>query len=115
MAYDEAIAERIRTVLANEPDLFEEKRMFGGLGFLTEGRMALAAGGGGGVLLRIDPDLRESLVDGVSVRPMVMKGREMAGWLDVRPEAVATDADLARFVDVALTFTRLLPPKRPGG
>lgn len=111
MPYDEQIAARLRARLADEPEPFEEKRMFGGLGFLTEGRMALAAGGGGGVLVRIDPERRDDLIDGERVRPMVMQGREMAGWLDVRPEAVETDADLDRLVREALDFTRTLPPK----
>lgn len=109
--YDPAIADRLRAVLADEPEAFEEKRMFGGLAFLTEGRMAVAAGSHGGVLLRVDPQVREGLLDGDRVRPMVMQGRELAGWLDVRPEAVATDADLTRLVAVALEFTRTLPPR----
>jgi hypothetical protein len=39
MAYDEAVAQRTRAVLANVPGL-TEKKMFGGIAFLVQGNMA---------------------------------------------------------------------------
>jgi hypothetical protein len=47
MAYDEALAARIRELVAGEPGL-DEKKMFGGLGFMVGGNMAVAASGQGG-------------------------------------------------------------------
>ena len=44
MAYDEVLAERAREALAAEPDVTERK-MFGGLGFMLGGNMAVAASG----------------------------------------------------------------------
>jgi hypothetical protein len=44
MAYDEALAERIRELVAGEHEL-TEKQMFGGLAFLIGGNMAVAASG----------------------------------------------------------------------
>lgn len=44
MAYDEELAERIRELVAGEPNL-TEKKMFGGLAFLIGGNMAIAASG----------------------------------------------------------------------
>jgi hypothetical protein len=41
MAYDEALAEHVRALLAGEPDV-TEKRMFGGLAFLIGGNMAVS-------------------------------------------------------------------------
>ena len=54
MAYDEELADRIRELIADEPDL-TEKKMFGGLAFLIGGNMAVAASGEGGLLVRVDP------------------------------------------------------------
>jgi hypothetical protein len=54
VAYDEALADRIRELLGGEAEL-TEKKMFGGLAFLIRGKMAVAASGQGGVLIRIDP------------------------------------------------------------
>ena len=49
MAYDEDVAARIRALLAGEPGLTEQ-RMFGGLGFLVNGNMAVAASSKGCLL-----------------------------------------------------------------
>lgn len=46
MAYDEGLARRIREVTEGEPDLTEQ-RMFGGLAFLVDGKLAVSASGQG--------------------------------------------------------------------
>ena len=98
MAYDEELAERIREVLAVETGLTERK-MFGGIGFMINGNMAAAAGSKGGLMLRIDPARADELVDDVHVRRQVMRGKPMDGWLDVDAEAIATDEQLAYWVE----------------
>ncbi len=109
MAYDEHLADRLRAALAGRSEV-TEKRMFGGLAFLLAGRMAVAAGSGGGLLLRCDPaDTAEhSTRDGVD--PFVMKGKPMSGWLYVTPEAVADDDALAAWVEVGASYAATLPP-----
>jgi len=111
MAYDEELAERVRAVVGSEPGL-EEKKMFGGLGFIVDGHMAVAASGQGGLMVRVDPDAGEELVDGVDVVPMEMRGRAMTGWLRVTTSAVATDDALRTWVDRGVAYVRTLPPKR---
>ena len=54
MAYDEELADRIRELLAGERGV-TEKRMFGGLAFLVDGKLAIAASGQGGVLAASTP------------------------------------------------------------
>lgn len=110
MAYDEDLADRIREIVGAEDGL-SEKKMFGGLAFLVNGNMAVAASGQGGLLLRVDPALSDEYVDGRSVDRMVMRGREMDGWLRVGDEAVEKDADLARWVGIGISYARSLPPK----
>ena len=110
MAYDEHLADRIREAVDGEPGL-SEKRMFGGLAFLVHGNMAVAASSQGGVLLRVDPARSAALLEHDHVEPMVMRGRAMDGWLHLGPQAVKTDADLRRWVDVGVDFARSLPPK----
>ena len=111
MAYDEALAGRIRALLASEPAVVEQK-MFGGLAFLVHGNMAIAASGQGGILVRVDPAESEELVASSPATPMVMRGREMAGWLRVDAADVAGDADLARWAERGTAYARSLPPKR---
>ena len=110
MAYDEELAERLRAVLAREKGL-TEKRMFGGLAFLLGGHMAVAASGKGGLLLRCDPAVTETLVTEPGAGRFVMRGKEMDGWLYVATEAVEDDAALQRWVSHGVDYVRGLPPK----
>ena len=95
MAYDEALADRIRDLLADVPDL-TEKKMFGGLAFLVGGHMAVTASGRGGLMVRCAPeDTAAHLAAGAT--PFEMRGKPMDGWLRVPAESVADDASLARW------------------
>lgn len=108
MAYDEGLAERIRQVLDGEPGV-SEKKMFGGLAFLVDSHMAVAAGEDGALMFRRDPG-REDPV-GEHIRPQVMGERVMSGWLHVDAEGVASDEALREIVDRGVSFARTLPPK----
>jgi TfoX/Sxy family transcriptional regulator of competence genes len=110
MAYDEELAERIRTRLGDRADL-TEKKMFGGLAFLVGGNMAIAASGQGGILVRVDPEESDELVEATAAEPMEMRGREMAGWLRVDAADVADDGALAEWVDRGAGYAGSLPPK----
>jgi TfoX/Sxy family transcriptional regulator of competence genes len=110
MAYDEELADRIRELVAGEPDLTEMK-MFGGLAFLIGGNMSVAASGQGGLLLRVDPEQTEGLASEPHAEPFVMRGRPMAGWLRVDAEGARTDEQLRRWVAIGVTYARSLPPK----
>ena len=110
MAYDEALAERVRDELGGEPGVTERK-MFGGLGFMVDGHIAVAAGSGGDLMVRADPATSEEWVDGEVVRPMEMRGRQLKGWLLVAVDALADDATLAAWVGRGASYARSLPPK----
>ena len=111
MAYDERLAERIRDLLADEPDLTETK-MFGGLAFLIRGHMAAAASGQGGLMVRVDPAEGDKLIETTTARPMEMRGRAMTGWLRVDTDDVPAKRQLARWVTEGVTYAKSLPPKR---
>jgi TfoX/Sxy family transcriptional regulator of competence genes len=111
VAYDEALAERIRELLAGERGV-TEKKMFGGLSFLINGNMSVAASGQGGLLVRVDPDESDSLTKKPGVALMEMGGRSMAGWLRVDSDAVRTKPQLAGWVRRGVGYARSLPPKR---
>jgi TfoX N-terminal domain len=111
MAYDEDLANRIRELIADAPDL-DEQRMFGGLAFLIGGHMAVAASGQGGLLVRVDPEETEALAGRPNARPFEMRGREMKGWLRVDPEGVRTARQLEAWVRRGVAYARSLPPKR---
>jgi TfoX/Sxy family transcriptional regulator of competence genes len=110
MPYDEDLAARIRALVAGE-DGVREQRMFGGLAFLVNGNMAVAASGQGGLMVRADPMESDALVEGSSARLVVMRGRPMPGWLRVDAESVRQDDELTRWVGRGVAFARSLPAK----
>jgi hypothetical protein len=85
--------------------------MFGGLAFLIGGNMAVAASGQGGLMVRVAPDQTDELVVEPHAAPMVMRGREMQGWLRVDSEGVRTKRELEPWVTRGVTYARSLPPK----
>lgn len=110
MAYDVALADRIREVVQAESGV-TERRMFGGLTFLVHGNMAVSASSKGGLLLRIDPADSESLLRAPHAHRFEMRGRHMDGWLRVDAAALGTDDELQRWVSHGVTYARSLPPK----
>jgi TfoX/Sxy family transcriptional regulator of competence genes len=111
MAYDEKLADRIRELVGDEPNLKEQK-MFGGLAFLIGGNMAIAASGQGGILVHADPEESDSLVASTDAYLMEMRGKQMRGWLRVDPEHVGTKRQLATWVELGTGYARSLPAKR---
>ena len=111
MAYDEDLAYRIRAELAGET--VTEKAMFGGLAFLIGGNMSVAASGGGGILVRVDPAASEALLAEPGAQEFSMGGRgPMKGWLRVEPDVLDDDTTLARWVRRGVDYARSLPAKK---
>jgi TfoX/Sxy family transcriptional regulator of competence genes len=110
MANDEELAQRIRELVAAEPEVTERK-MFGGLAFLIAGNMAVAASGQGGLMVRVAPDETDDLVARTHVQPFEMRGRPMRGWLRVQDEGVRTKRQLEAWVGRGVAYARSLPPK----
>ena len=109
MAYDEELAARIRDLLADEAGV-AEKKMFGGLAFLINGNMAVAASGQGGLLVRVDPAESAELVETTPATEMEMRGRSMAGWLRLE-SAERESNELVSWVNRGVAYARSLPAK----
>jgi TfoX/Sxy family transcriptional regulator of competence genes len=110
MAYDEDLANRIRELIAGEPDV-TERRMFGGLAFLVGGNMSVAASGQGGLMVRVDPAAADALLTKRHARPFEMRGRAVRGWLRVDPEGLRTKRQLEPWVKRGVAYARSLPAK----
>ena len=108
MAYDEALARRIRDRLGAEPGVVE-KKMFGGLGFLSHGNMTVGVSGPD-LIVRLDPAGVDAALDQPGARPFEVGGRGMRNWLLVSAAALDDDA-LAGWIARARTFVATLPPK----
>ena len=110
MAYDEDLAYRIRELVAAERGV-EEKSMFGGLAFLINGNMSVAASGHGGLMVRVPPQETEKLLARDHAEPMVMAGREVRGWVRVESDGVKTKRQLTDWVTRGADYARSLPRK----
>jgi TfoX/Sxy family transcriptional regulator of competence genes len=110
MAYDEALAARIREALAGR-EAITEKQMFGGLGFLYHGNMCVGVSSQGGMIVRLGEAGDEYLGD-PHVEPFSSAGgRTMSGWLLVDPDGIEDAEELEAWVDRAIGFTGSLRPK----
>lgn len=107
MAYDLALAARVREVLGANPEI-GERQMFGGIAFLLAGNMAVGVSKDD-LMVRIDPD--DDALARPGVRAFDMTGRPMRGWILVAPEATESDDDLRGWVEAGLDFAGSLPPK----
>ncbi len=110
MAYDLELAERIRDQLADQPEL-SERKMFGGLAFMVNGHMTVVASGQGGLMVRLDQNEAADLEGSTPAEPVIMKGREMKGWLRIPSSQLMTDDELLPWVEAALRFNTTLTPK----
>src|SRR5262245_61366345 len=111
MAYDERLAEELRALLEARDTDPTEKRMFGGLAFMVEGNLTIAASRNGGLLVRTDPDEADEVTALPGAEPMEMRGRKMPGWVFVDAAVLNDESDLIPWVDRALDFVHTLPPK----
>jgi hypothetical protein len=109
MAFDDALAQRIRKRLGKRAGL-TEKKMFGGIGFMLGGNMACGVHGKD-VIVRLDPEETEKALREPHTRRFDLTGRPMKGWILVEPEGVATDAALGRWVGIAAKYAESLPAK----
>jgi hypothetical protein len=109
VSYDEHLATRIRAVIASLPDL-EEKKMFGGIGFLVNGNMACGVHKNN-LIVRVGAATYKSALSNPHTQVFDMTGKPMTGWVMVDPQGVTTDHDLKAWVGRGLVFARTLPPK----
>lgn len=104
MAYDERIADRIREILVDQPEI-EEKQMMGGVAFMVNSKMCV------GVIkdemmARIDPDIYEDVLEKHGCRPMDFTGKQMKGWVFISPEGMDKVKDLEYWIGLALDFNK---------
>lgn len=109
MAYDENLSVRIRELLENISG-FEEKKMFGGVGFLVNGNMACGVHKHS-LIVRVGPEKYQAALSDVHAGVFDMTGRPMTGWVKVSAPGFETEKDLSNWVQQGLEFALSLPPR----
>jgi TfoX/Sxy family transcriptional regulator of competence genes len=108
MAYDAELAQRVRDQMIAVAGV-SEKKMFGGLAFLTSGNMTVGVYGDG-LIARIDPKAMDAELAEPGVRHFDMGGRPMRGWILVASD-ILSDNELERWINQARSYVATLPPK----
>lgn len=104
MAYNEQLAKRVRDYLKNRPGLnIEEKKMFGGLAFLINGKMCVNVSGDR-LMCRFDPKLKDELSQRPGYETMIMRGREYKGYCYIHPEGFSKQSDFEFWINLCLEF-----------
>ena len=109
MAYDEALAARVRAALTDRAGV-SERRMFGGLALMQHGNMVCGVVGVR-LMLRLGEAGADAALGEPHVSAMDFTGRPMASMVYVEPEGIADDRSLAAWLERALRFSETLPPK----
>jgi hypothetical protein len=109
MAYDEALAQRVRETLRNRRGITERK-MFGGLAFMLRGHMFVGISERS-LMARVGPQNYEHALPMADVREMDFTGRPMRGYVFVGPNGLKSPAALKRWVQLCADFVATLPPK----
>jgi TfoX/Sxy family transcriptional regulator of competence genes len=109
MAFSEALAERIRQRLARRKNV-EEKKMFGGIGFLLNGNLLVGVWKDS-LIVRLGPEEGDQALREPHVKEFDITGRAMNGWVLVEPKGVEDDEQLSGWIQRAVKFVGSLPAK----
>lgn len=106
MAYNEKLADRIREIIAATHANIEEKKMFGGLCFMVNGKMCVGVESER-LMIRLDPAVYEEVLEKDGCTPMDFTGKVMKGYVFVDVDVLNTQKKLAYWINLALTFNKI--------
>jgi TfoX/Sxy family transcriptional regulator of competence genes len=107
MAYDEYLAERIQKVLADKNIPCEQKKMFGGLSFMINGKMSVGIVKSE-LMARVGPEFHAEALKKEGARTMDFTGRPMEGYVFVSPDGFDSEEQLEFWVDKCVEFNKHL-------
>ncbi len=105
MAYDEELAKRIRSAVSLFPEEFTEKKMFGGVAFLYQGKMTVGPVKND-LMVRVIDSKMEGVLQQEFVRPMDFTGKPMKEFIFVSPEGFKTEEQLQQWVELGLEHAK---------
>ncbi len=115
MKSESTLADRVRAVFSRLGVSHVEKRMMGGLCFMVDDKMCLGVNGDR-LMVRLAPEKYEWALEQVGCRAMDFTGRPMRGFVWVDGEGHDLQAQLERWIDLALEYNpRAKSSKKPSG
>ncbi len=107
--YSKSLSARIRQSLGRRTGI-EEKKMFGGIGFLLHGNMCVGVWQNS-LIVRLGPENGPAALSEPFVKPFDVTGRPMKGWAMVEPEGLDTEDQLDAWIQRSIEFVATLPAK----
>lgn len=105
MAYNEKLADRTREIISLSHQNVEEKKMFGGLCFMVNGKMCVGVEQER-LMVRLDPERYDEAMEKEGCMPMDFTGKIMKGYVFVDIDSLNTKKKLEYWVKLALEFNK---------
>jgi TfoX/Sxy family transcriptional regulator of competence genes len=106
MAYNEKLADRVRELIFDSEKDVEEKKMFGGLCFMVNGKMCVGVEADR-LMVRLNPALTDEVMEMDGCQPMDFTGKAMKGFVYVDIDALNTSKKLQYWMSLALDYNRI--------
>ena len=110
MPYDPGLAQRVREVLAERHGV-TERRMFGGLAFMLDGKMFVGIRDAT-LMARVGAERYQHALSLQFVREMDFTGRPLKGYVYIDSAGLADDSELSAWVLWCASYVAALPEKK---
>ena len=106
MAYNEKLAANVREIISASNNEVEEKKMFGGLCFMVNGKMCVGIEAER-LMVRFNPEQYDEVMEKEGCKPMDFTGKVMKGYVFVDINVLNTKKKLAYWVTLALEYNTI--------
>lgn len=111
MAYDEKLATRVAEILLKTTNNIEEKKMFGGLCFMVNGKMCVGVESER-LMVRLNPEIYNEVIEKEGCTPMNFTGKIMKGYVFVNINFLKTNKQLRYWIELAIDFNSIAKPSK---
>ena len=106
MGYNEKLADMVRELISLTHKKIEEKKMFGGLCFMVNGKMCVGVEKER-LMVRLDPEKYDEVIEKEGCRPMDFTGKVMKGFVFVDADVLTTRKKLEYWIKLALEYNKI--------
>lgn len=111
MAFNEKLADRVREIISATHTITEEKKMFGGLCFMVNGKMCVGVEKER-LMVRLDPERYDEVMEREGCMPMDFTGKVMKGYVFVDAAVLKSKRQLDFWLQLALEFNEKAKPSK---
>lgn len=107
MAYSIELADRVREWLSTVDHIeVVEKKMFGGLAFLVNGKMCINISHDN-LMCRYNPEFEDEVSEKKGFLPMIMRGKQLKEYCYVEPLGFQRPDDFEFWMEICLEYNKI--------